>query len=249
MYWQLVSPYIYTNQLMAQTQNEVEAVISLLNLQSGSKILDVACGNGRHSFCLGKKGYKMTAIDADPDVIEKNKSREKQEHVLINWLCEDMLDHKVSSSYQGIISLMYSFGCYENEKDNDQLIKQHFKSLTPGGKIILQLFNREAIEVWAPPRDWSLEDDGTYLLNKKKIDYGTGWMTEELILIRNKEVFAASTGIRLYYLSEIVGKLYNNGFRGIAAYGGFNKEEFVAGSPYLILLAEKPIVEGNMVRC
>ena len=52
------------------TKNEVDFLIDQLKLQGNEKILDLACGYGRHSLELARRGYDVTGIDITSEYIE-----------------------------------------------------------------------------------------------------------------------------------------------------------------------------------
>ena len=45
-------------------------MIDQLKLQGNEKILDLACGYGRHSLELARRGYDVTGIDITSEYIE-----------------------------------------------------------------------------------------------------------------------------------------------------------------------------------
>ena len=49
---------------------EVDFIESALAIPKGGRILDVACGHGRHSIELAKRGYQVTGIDLSRRFIE-----------------------------------------------------------------------------------------------------------------------------------------------------------------------------------
>ena len=53
-----------------ETKNEVDFLIDQLKLQGNEKILDLACGYGRHSLELARRGYDVTGIDITSEYIE-----------------------------------------------------------------------------------------------------------------------------------------------------------------------------------
>src|SRR5436309_14839589 len=52
-----------------ETDAQVEAIDKILHLRKGSRILDVACGSGRHTIGLAKRGYRMTGFDLSRAVL------------------------------------------------------------------------------------------------------------------------------------------------------------------------------------
>ena len=46
-----------------RTQRECDAIVKFLQLTSDSKVLDLCCGQGRHSLELARRGYKVVGLD------------------------------------------------------------------------------------------------------------------------------------------------------------------------------------------
>ena len=52
------------------TLGEVDFIEKTLALPTGSKILDLCCGHGRHLIELASRGYQMMGLDLDPLFLE-----------------------------------------------------------------------------------------------------------------------------------------------------------------------------------
>ena len=66
------SPYyhiLYKNRDDKEAGLFMKNLTSFLNLSTSSKILDLACGKGRHSKYLNQLGYHVTGIDLSPQSI------------------------------------------------------------------------------------------------------------------------------------------------------------------------------------
>ena len=59
-YWRGMNP-------PEQTQAEVDCIQALLAVQPGARLLDVPCGNGRHSVALAARGFRLTGLDIAPE--------------------------------------------------------------------------------------------------------------------------------------------------------------------------------------
>ena len=57
-----------------QTTAEAEFLIQNLNCEPGAHVLDVPCGNGRLTFELANRGYRVTGIDLAEEFIEEARS-------------------------------------------------------------------------------------------------------------------------------------------------------------------------------
>ena len=52
-----------------QTRSEVEFLVEELIIQPGARILDVPCGNGRHSRALAERGHALTGVDLSDEFL------------------------------------------------------------------------------------------------------------------------------------------------------------------------------------
>ena len=69
------------------TKSEVDFLIDQLKLQGNEKILDLACGYGRHSLELARRGYDVTGIDITSEYIEYATGQAEKEGLKAKLLC------------------------------------------------------------------------------------------------------------------------------------------------------------------
>ena len=86
--------YFYGEQLTDErTEREVSALVSLLELDSPKKILDLACGFGRHTNRLAALGHTMTGIDLTPGFLDIARLDAFQRKVEVQYQQGDMRTH------------------------------------------------------------------------------------------------------------------------------------------------------------
>ena len=73
-----------------QTQAEVSFMISALHLDGGARILDVPCGQGRHSIAFAKAGFKATGIDFNANAIEQARKTAADQNIPAEFVVADM---------------------------------------------------------------------------------------------------------------------------------------------------------------
>ncbi|HYM19411.1 MAG TPA: class I SAM-dependent methyltransferase [Candidatus Kapabacteria bacterium] len=137
-------------------RNDAEAAM-LLDLvertvqpKKDARILDLACGAGRHSIAFAKRGYKnITGLDLSPTLIAKAKNTAEAEHVAINFIEGDM--RSLSGTYDLILNLFTSFGYFESDTDNDTVIVRIGSSLVNSGYFVLDFFNAAYIKKTLKP--------------------------------------------------------------------------------------------------
>lgn len=139
------SPYYH---ILYHQRNDEEAeffidnLCSLLKPSKNSTILDIACGRGRHSIYLNKKGYDITGIDLSYSNVKFAKQFENEK---LHFFEHDMR-HLLNINYFDIaLNLFTSFGYFETERDHINSLKSFRKALKPDGVLMLDYFNTNKI--------------------------------------------------------------------------------------------------------
>jgi SAM-dependent methyltransferase len=124
----------------AQTQREIQFLLPQLPLPRYRRILDLCCGEGRHAGELARLGYDVTAIDANEHALAVARQRIGN---AARWIAGDMrqLD-RLTDRFDAVICLWQSFG-YFDEVTNVAVLRSMAKLLAPGGRLILDVYNRE----------------------------------------------------------------------------------------------------------
>lgn len=139
------SPYyhiLYKNRDDREAEAFLDQLISYLNPAPGAKILDVACGRGRHAVYLNKKGFDVTGFDLSENNIEFVKDFENDH---LQFFLHDMREIFRVNYYDIVINLFSSFGYFEKERDNQRCLIANATALKPGGIFVFDYFNSENI--------------------------------------------------------------------------------------------------------
>ena len=107
-------------------------------MYKGSKILDLACGKGRHALYLAKKGYQTTGVDLSEESISKAK-----EHKIENAHFEvhDMRETFIEKEFDYVFNLFTSFGYFEKDEENLKVLKAAAANLKYDGIFVLDFLN------------------------------------------------------------------------------------------------------------
>jgi SAM-dependent methyltransferase len=107
-----------------------------------SRFLDLACGKGRHSIFLNKKGYDVTGVDLSPESI---KLASKCENEKLHFYVHDMRKLFRTNYFDYILNLFTSFGYFESDRDNQSTISSAAKALKKDGFFVIDFFNAQKI--------------------------------------------------------------------------------------------------------
>lgn len=137
------SPYyhlLYKNHDDTEAEKFVLALVQKLNLNLNSKILDVACGKGRHSKMFHQLGYDVTGIDLSNNSINFAKQFEDEKLHFAQW---DMRQTFRENYFDVAVNLFSSFGYLPTEEDNLTALKAITSNLRNDGTLVLDYMNSE----------------------------------------------------------------------------------------------------------
>ncbi|MBE99026.1 class I SAM-dependent methyltransferase [Flavobacterium coralii] len=134
------TPYyhiLYKDRDYTEARLFMDNLTNYLNLPEDAKILDLACGKGRHSIYLNQLGYDVTGADLSENSIkEASKFSNEKLHFKVHDMREP-LDEK----FDAIFNLFTSFGYFENDEDNLTTLKAICKSLNEYGLAVIDFMN------------------------------------------------------------------------------------------------------------
>lgn len=139
------SPYyhiLYKNRDHREAELFLDRLIGYLQPARDSRILDVACGKGRHSIYLNKKGFDVTGFDLSENNIEYDKQFENDH---LQFYLHDMREIFRVNYYDLVLNLFSSFGYFSKERDNQRCLIANATALKKGGIFIFDYFNAHKI--------------------------------------------------------------------------------------------------------
>jgi SAM-dependent methyltransferase len=135
------SPYyhkLYFERDEKEAAGFIHCLLDLLTPAPQSRMLDAACGRGRHSRILAAAGYEVTGIDLSEENIAFAASRSKGNP---EFFVHDMrLPFRVNY-YHYAFNLFTSFGYFKTRREHDDVIRTIAASLLPGGIFVLDYLN------------------------------------------------------------------------------------------------------------
>lgn len=128
---------LYKDRDYTEAQLFMDNLTHYLNLPENAKILDLACGKGRHSVYLNQLGYDVTGADLSENSIKK---ASEQANEKLHFQVHDMripFDEK----FDAIFNLFTSFGYFESDEDNLTTLKAIKESLNDYGFAVIDFMN------------------------------------------------------------------------------------------------------------
>ena len=235
-----------------RTDLETQFAIHALGIQPHHRVLDLCCGQGRHSIALAKTGLLVTGVDLSEEMLNiatrdaENAgllARSDADAASLTFRKADMrrLPDEFENQFDAIINMFSSFGYLESESDDQQVLHQAAKVLKPGGKLLMDLLNREWVIINNEEYDWHEHDDGRIVLEHRDLDLSNSinHLTYTEILPDGTRRVMSELNMRLYTLTELTKMLNTVGLTLQSVHGGFRGEDYTVNTRRMIVVAVK----------
>ena len=152
------TPYyhiLYKDRNYREAQVFMDNLTHYLNLPEKAKVLDLACGKGRHSIYLNQLGFTVLGADlSENSIAEANKNTNETLHFKVHDMREPF-----EEKYDAIFNLFTSFGYFENDEDNLTTLKAIKESLTEYGFAVIDFMNvAQVLETLVPEETKTVEE-------------------------------------------------------------------------------------------
>lgn len=219
-----------------RTEAEVDVIWQLLDLRPGMKVLDLACGHGRITNRLAKRGCVMTGLDATDLFLQQARSKAAQSGVAVEYIKGDMRSLPWTEQFDCIVNWFTAYG-YFSDNENRQVLTEVHRALKPGGKFLLEHQNRDRV-LKNFQSAVVIEREENYLIDRNRYNILTGCTENERIVVREGKVRKLQFFIRMFTYTELRDWLLQAGFQTVEGYGQTG-EELTLDSRRMILVAQK----------
>lgn len=234
------------------TRKQVDFLVKSLKLNKKQKILDLACGYGRHSLELVRRGYNVTGFDYSNYFLKQAKSIAKKEKLNVEFIQGDFRKLPFRNEFDAVINMFTSFGYFDQAKENRKVLTSIYKALKPHGLAIIDLNNPVATIARINTLPNARQEKGVlHASSVSSLSNGLEVKTEHHVNItkmmwlmnrawtengaRKKYV----TNIKMYTLQELSKLITSIGFNIQKVLGNFSGEPFTTSSRRMIFLIKK----------
>ncbi len=140
-----------------ETENQVEFIIKTLNLTGKERILDLACGFGRHSLAFARRGFSVVGVDITKEFIDDAINSSEKESLNVRFIHCDIRDIQFNNEFDVVLNLADgAIGYLENDEENLKVFDVVSKALKSGGKHFMDVCNAEHAEHYFPKHAWDI---------------------------------------------------------------------------------------------
>lgn len=207
-----------------RTGAEVDRALAMLGASDGGRVLDMACGTGRHSHELARRGFDVVGVDISPDLLAIAEADAEAESLTASFVAADLRELDFDEEFDFVLNLNDgAIGYFETEEENHRTFEVIAAALRPDGGNLLQLPNVLYAENHLPQVTW-IAGEGMVELIDHRWEARTRYLEGSTMPILVGEVFEGVSPIpfrqRLYSVDELteiyqsVGMSLANVFRG-----------------------------------
>jgi SAM-dependent methyltransferase len=236
-FWDNMASSFFSEARLAATPVETDHIISLLNLNPGASVLDLCCGPGRHSLELARRNYHITGVDRTVQYLEKARARAEREGLTIEFVKGDMRHFCRPEAFDSVLLMYTSFGYFETQEENRQVLINVYNSLTHGGTLLIDLKGKEVLARIFTEREWR-EQDGVFILEEREIDNWTR-VKNRWIIFDDQGRHEFTFTIWIYSAQELSSLLRECGFASVNVYGNLEGAPYDHTARRLVVVAEK----------
>lgn len=228
---------VYRHRNESDAEQHINLITNNILLHPNSKILDMACGAGRHTVILARKGYDVTGVDLSENLLSIAKQISLNENLSANFIHSDIREFNSDIKFDLILNLFTSFGYFETDSENFSILQKAYHLLKDGGSFVLDVFNSYYLTKNLVEFSEDQINDAEILQFRKIMDKR---VIKKIVVTKDGKPSNYFESVRMYSKDELEIILNKIGFDIYKTFGDFlgnNFEHF--NSPRLILFCRK----------
>lgn len=237
-FWELFEPVLFNERRQKRAQIDVDKLEKLLQLAEPARILDLCCGNGRHSLELARRGFEVIGVDRTNAYIENASVEAEKLKLNAAFVVDDMRKYCAPGNFDVVINMFGSFGYFENPGDDKNVVENMYASLRAGGQFLIETMGKEILARDFKKRDWSVEGD-LLILSERNVSQSWDRIETRWIVIQGEKRVEHQVSVRSYTAEELSSLLYDGGFSDVLVYGSLDGTAYDQMAQRLVVVGLK----------
>ncbi|MCG2792694.1 MAG: class I SAM-dependent methyltransferase [Weeksellaceae bacterium] len=217
------TPYyhiLYKNHDYKEAEDFLDVLTHAIKLENNAKIIDLACGRGRHSAYLNKLGYDVLGLDLSACNIAFD---QQFENGSLKFRVHDMRNPIESEPVDVVFNLFTSFGYFETEEEDQSVFRSVSDVLKEDGYFVLDFLNSEYVKKVIAPQS-SVEKENIVFNMKKHIE--NGFIIKEIDFEDQGKKFHFFEKVKLTSAEKILQYAEEFGFELVKRWGDYQLNDF-----------------------
>jgi D-alanine-D-alanine ligase len=203
----------------ANTRGDIERVIAAVGLEHDDRILDLCCGQGRHSLELARVGYsRVTGLDRSRYLVRLARRRAREAGLDVRFREGDARKFALRDGpFDAVLVMGNSFGYFDREEDDLAVLSSIKRVMRTSGTLVIDITDGTWMRENFEPRSWEWIDENHFVCRERSLS------TDKARLISREVVVHAEKGViadqfyaeRLYSPERLQALLTEAGFRNV----------------------------------
>ena len=206
------------------------------NAEPDRQVLDLACGSGRHTFELARRGHRVAAADLSPTLLAaaRRKTRRHAEHVALVRSDMRRLPFR-DGSFGAVLQLFTAFGYFRSDKENAAVIGQVRGTLASGGWYMLDFLNSAQLRAQLVPESDQRIGDIRVMQERRISD---DRVEKRIRVIRGGRERIFRESVRLFTLDDFRRMFQQHHLSLKHIFGDYTGAAFESSSPRCLMFAQ-----------
>lgn len=229
------TPYyhiLYKDRNDEEAQEFMQNLVNFLDLPQKARILDLACGKGRHAVYLNQLGFDVTGVDLSENSISYARQFENDSlHFFTHCMCEPL-----EEKFDAVFNLFTSLGYFEDEEDNLESIRAIKMELKPGGYGVIDFMNVEKVLNKLIPAEVKTVEGIDFHITRQ---LRNGFILKNIRFEDDDEKYSYTEKVKAFRLEDFLGYFEKAGIELLHVFGNYQLEKFDAETSDRLILIFK----------
>ncbi len=235
------SPYyhiLYGHRDMQEAEFFLRNFVHKFNPPAQAKMVDLACGKGRHSIFLNSLGFDVTGVDLSKHSISLAKEFENES---LKFEVSDLRSLSVAGPFDYALNLFTSFAYFDDLATDEKVLLEIKKVLKPNGMLLIDFFNADKV-LQTLVAEEEKENEGVLFQLKRRFE--DGQIVKTIDVHHQSETHRFEEKVQALRLQDFEALLVRTGFELLHTYGAYDFSSFdIHSSDRLILIAQRKDVK------
>lgn len=216
------SPYyhlLYDNRDENEAANFLERLTNHLAIPTSTRILDLACGAGRHSRVLHRLGFTVSGCDLSPNSIQEATEKAQDD---MQFFVHDMRE-TLPQQYDAVFNLFTSFGYFDQLSDNLKVLNSIHKALPLNGLLVIDFMNATKVIHELKLRQELIKQGITFHIKR---EVNNGRIVKTIAFEAEGQSYFFQEKVQALRLSDFQELLQQAGFEIQTTYGSYDLDSF-----------------------
>ncbi len=200
-----------------------------------ARVLDLACGNGRHSFLLARHFHTVIGLDLSAHLLRVARER-KESSDSPCFVRGDMRFLPFKAEFDLVASLFTSFGYFDDDAQHRRVAAEIARVLRPGGRFVIDYFNAPYVRDHLVP-EGEREMDGLRITEKRWI--AGGRVNKKIWIEKRDGTKSFQESVRMFSEQELVNVFAAAGIEPQHVFGDYDGSPLTPSSPRMIIFGKK----------